>query len=92
MGFGSLAFAFLGHLGPHFADTLEDHVHVAVEGFYAAEQLSVVATVDHALAVGLYGLRKQSERPFMEDFLVRRLRLSLGLIGFNHFVRIRIKL
>jgi hypothetical protein len=66
-----LALVSFGCLGPHLADVLEHHVHVAVECSHSAKQLSIVATVDKALAVGLDGFGKQSERTLVEDFFVR---------------------
>jgi len=44
---------------------------MAVECSHSAKQLSIVATVDKALTVGLYGFGKKSKWTLMEDFFIR---------------------
>lgn len=58
-GFGLLlALAGSRQLRPHLFHVLQHHVAVAIEGFYPAQQLLVVAAVDEHLGVVLHGLRE----------------------------------
>lgn len=54
-GTALLAVGETRRLGPHLLDVLKHHIAVAVEGFYARQQLAVVADGDQDLCVAAHG-------------------------------------